>query len=353
MGKSLAVTLGALGTVVGAAVPRSGRAAIAASAAAGLWLVASSLAVLSLGALQWAEAPLATLFVAAAVVAPAWVFARFTYRKTHLRARNAMHALSYGLLVGWDLPRLVVRYGDGSMSAWSGHPAWVQSLVLQLFCIPAVFGLSALTEYTTRGRGSPMPLDPPHRLVTTGPFAYVANPMQLAKVLTLFAWALFARSWWLLIAAVVWLVLGAALLEPAERPSLQRRFGSAWSTYRRATRPWWPRWRPWRDPSRAAATVRFAGGCGPCRELAEWFASQRPVGLQIDSGPARTPRQIEYTDGDVHVVGVRALARSIEHINLAWALFAWCVRLPGIIWVAQIIYAASIRAPQQPAQPGP
>jgi len=40
-------------------------------------------------------------------------------------------------------------------------------------------------------------------------------------------------------------------------------------------------------------------------------------------------------DGCPREHGVVALARALEHINLAWALFGWMLRLPGIAWLAQ------------------
>ena len=49
-----------------------------------------------------------------------------------------------------------------------------------------MLGLSAVQEFVTRGRGTPIPFDPPRHIVTTGVYAYVANPMQLSAVLFLF-----------------------------------------------------------------------------------------------------------------------------------------------------------------------
>lgn len=42
-----------------------------------------------------------------------------------------------------------------------------------------------------RGGGTPVPCDPPKRLVSTGPYAYIGNPMQTAMALIL-GWAFIA-----------------------------------------------------------------------------------------------------------------------------------------------------------------
>ena len=51
------------------------------------------------------------------------------------------------------------------------------------------------------------------------------------------------------------------------------------------------------------------------------------------------PTRITYDPGDgcspEH--GVVALARALEHINLAWALIGWMLRLPGIARLAQCV----------------
>ena len=53
---------------------------------------------------------------------------------------------------------------------------------------PALLGLAAVQEFAVRGSGTPVPFDPPKRLVTTGPYAYVRNPMQLSAALVMLGW---------------------------------------------------------------------------------------------------------------------------------------------------------------------
>lgn len=186
-----------------------------------------------------------------------------------------------------------------------------------------------------------MPLDSPSQLVSSGPFAFVANPLQLAKILTLVALSLCLRSWALCGVAFAWFVLGAAVVLPFESRSLARRFGPAWHGYRGAVRPWLPRWRPWRSPDIAPARLVLARGCGPCDELERWFCTRRPVGLVVRQDAQLCA--VMYTDGSTHEAGVVALARALEHLNLGWALFGWAVQVPVVRYIAQLIYNASVQ----------
>jgi protein-S-isoprenylcysteine O-methyltransferase Ste14 len=101
--------------------------------------------------------------------------------------------------------------------------------------------LWCLAIFYRRGRGTAVPYDPPHRLITSGPYAYCRNPMVASNVLALLGLALIQRSWVLL--AVV--LVGGRLLHvyhrTVEEPALVRRFGSQYERYRRRTPMWIPR----------------------------------------------------------------------------------------------------------------
>lgn len=94
------------------------------------------------------------------------------------------------------------------------------------------------------GQGTPLPFDPPRRLVKVGPFRYVRNPMYLGGLLILLGEALLLRSWAVLLLALVAFLGLNALLLWFEEPQLKRRFGEEYLAYMEEVPRWLPRWRP-------------------------------------------------------------------------------------------------------------
>ena len=90
------------------------------------------------------------------------------------------------------------------------------------------------------GRGTPAPFDPPRRLVVSGPYGYVRNPMYLGAALALVGAALFYQAGVLWAYAAGFLVLMHTLVVLYEEPHLRQTFGEAYETYCRKVRRWWP-----------------------------------------------------------------------------------------------------------------
>jgi protein-S-isoprenylcysteine O-methyltransferase Ste14 len=307
-----------------------------AAALSGLaWATTAVLVALTIGSSPGAGVLWWGVVALAGVVPGVWLF-RATRRGRRLSTRNALHAIYYGLLVGWVVPVGLVNIGDGSLQAWAPH----RNLIAQFFVVPGVLGLAAVAELSRRGAASVVPLEPPERLVVTGPFAYLANPIQSAKVLTLLAWAVFARSWTVLAAAILVLGVGTLVTAPLERRALDRKLGAEHRRYRASVRAWWPRWRPWIDQSSACARLELASACDPCGSLGRWVKSQSPRGLIVVATPQLQRMRYVGPGGTSH--GVAALCHALEHVHLGWALFGWAVRLPLMRNVAEAIYAASV-----------
>ena len=191
-----------------------------------------------------------------------------------------------------------------------------------------------------------MPADAPRRLVTSGVYAYVANPMQIGKLAMLIAWSLFWGNRWLLLAALFGLLYSLSIACPREDRAMAARFCSDWNDYRRYVRRWFPRWRPHHascvdyQPS-GLARLYLDLTCDPCNQLAAWLRRHNPAGLQIlpIHEPLSSRTQVTYdpADGSPSEFGIVALARALEHINLAFAFFAWMVRLPLVSSLTQAI----------------
>ncbi|QLQ38935.1 methyltransferase family protein [Micromonospora robiginosa] len=286
-----------------------------------------------------------------AVALPAQMLGRFCADRRHLPARALLQVALFAAVLLWFLPSVAFEVGDGSWTRLTALPPSAAVLVAQVALLVATPALIAVREFVVRGGGTPYPWDPPGRLVTTGPYAYLANPMQLGGVaLTLFLGVL-TGSGTLLLTAGAAVAFSTAVAGPHERHDLHTRHGDSWHDYRRQVRTWWPRWRPY-APERPAV-LWLDDDCGPCGATWRFLARRDPVGLIVR--PAREHPGVlwraGYAGGDGHEErGVAAVARALEHLHLGWALVGWTLRLPGVTWLAQLTTDAMI-APPHPVKP--
>jgi protein-S-isoprenylcysteine O-methyltransferase Ste14 len=279
------------------------------------------------------------------VLLPALAISRWTMEQTHLHARAMLQIATAGLVFLFLIPELFFALRPGA--GWKpliAMPSWLRQICLQAVFLLAVPGISAVLEFAERGDGTPIPYDPPKRLVTSGIYRYVANPMQLFCALTMLAWAALLQSGWMALGAAVSLIYSAGIAEWDEAQDLRRRFGEPWVMYRSEVRNWLPGWRPYAGASQARLYI--AESCAPCSEVWLWLAQRRPVGMQIvaaETLPAGSIRRMRYEPGDesASVDGVRAFARALEHLHFGWALVGAMLRLPGIWQMAQMLMDAS------------
>jgi protein-S-isoprenylcysteine O-methyltransferase Ste14 len=278
---------------------------------------------------------------------PAQFFARWTRERSHLTARNLMHLCFHSALLLGIWPLLISPFLGGNWHAWAERSSGANKFYLQFLIVPCVFLVSAMQEFHAAGRGTPMPEDAPRRLVTTGIFSYVANPMQIGKFGVLFVWGLFWKNPWIVAAAFVGLFYSLTIARSREDRDMAARFGPDWTLYRRNVRRWLPRWRPWIAAAGAAdsAALYLDLDCGPCGHFARWFAAQCPTQLRVlplTSHFPNTLTRITYraAGGQREIQGIHAIARAFDHLNLAWAFCGWMLRLPLIAWVAELITEA-------------
>jgi protein-S-isoprenylcysteine O-methyltransferase Ste14 len=105
--------------------------------------------------------------------------------------------------------------------------------------------LHAFGRFVVEGLGTPAPIAPTERLVVGGLYRYVRNPMYLAVAATIVGQALILGRPGLLGYAAVFGAAVAVFVHGYEEPTLAKRYGEQYETYRRAVPAWWPRRRPW------------------------------------------------------------------------------------------------------------
>lgn len=303
---------------------------------------------LLVGALVWLDTLLMPLAEPVVVLGPYWLLGELlgttlclipALLLAHLTRRRALPVvrawaqavLAFGLMVA--LPLTLVPDLPGEVpTALSAETLTVLAQALALACLP---GLAAAREFAVVGDGTPLPYDRPRRLVTSGPYAYVRNPMQLtAALVSLVLGAVFPPLWLGVPAAYAY---GAGFASWHEGGQLRTAFGADWENYRAGVRPWLPRPRPW--PGRARGTLYVAADCSLCRGLAAWLTARRPTALDLRPA-AEHPDvlyRLTYEDrGGTRWSGVAALARALEHLHLGWALTGWTLSLPILRHVVQL-----------------
>jgi len=123
-------------------------------------------------------------------------------------------------------------------------PVRVLGGLLIAVALPVLIG--AFVRFARDGLGTPAPVAPTERLVVTGAYRYVRNPMYVAVVSAIVGQALLLGQPVLLGYAAVVAVFMVSFVRLYEEPALRRQFGEEYEAYRRAVPGWMPRSRPWK-----------------------------------------------------------------------------------------------------------
>jgi protein-S-isoprenylcysteine O-methyltransferase Ste14 len=154
----------------------------------------------------------------------------------NLNVKSAGLATVFVGVVGVALPYLASRW----FTVWP-LPLAVRAIGVAVATAGLALALWCVVLFDIVGGGTPAPLDPPRRLVTTGPYALVRNPMLSGMALLLAGEALAFASPGIAACAAAFFVLVNVILLTVEEPSLVRRFGADYEAYRRRVPRWIPR----------------------------------------------------------------------------------------------------------------
>jgi protein-S-isoprenylcysteine O-methyltransferase Ste14 len=116
--------------------------------------------------------------------------------------------------------------------AWPAVAVIALGAALYLWCV---------WVFAVVGRGTPGPWDAPRRVVATGPYRWVRNPIYLGALLVVLGEAWLFLSLPLLGYAAAMAVVFHLFVIGYEERTLRRRFGDAYLEYRRTVPRWFPR----------------------------------------------------------------------------------------------------------------
>lgn len=282
---------------------------------------------------------------------PGLVLGRSTAADTCLPCRAMLQVVLAGALVLWLVPAAALERPDWwVVLLGGGSPArtMMTAAAASLVGLASLVGMAAVCEFAERGGGTPLPYDPPRRLVRSGPYAYCRNPMQSSVVVTFAVLGAATANMRLGGAALVGLAYSAGLAVWHEQDELPDRFGWAWMQYRVSVRPWRLRRRPANGGPQA--TVWIGRTCEQCAPFARFLTARRPTRLTVrpaESHPGGSLERMTYEVEGQRWHGVAAFARALEHLHLGWALAGWALRLPGVVHVVQVVVDASGGGPRR------
>ncbi len=117
-----------------------------------------------------------------------------------------------------------------------------------------IMGLALMTvtimSFIKIGRGTLAPWSPTKKLVTTGIYAYVRNPMILGVLIVLIGEAVAISSRNILVLAVIFFIVNNIWFLLYEEHVLSRRFGDEYKEYRKNVPMWMPRPTPYKPDRR-------------------------------------------------------------------------------------------------------
>jgi protein-S-isoprenylcysteine O-methyltransferase Ste14 len=146
-------------------------------------------------------------------------------------------------------PGTLAIYGPWAITRWRFAPPLLGVFSLRILGALMMLGglpilLDSFTRFALQGLGTPAPVAPPQRLVVTGLYRWVRNPMYVAVLLLIFGQGLLFSSVPLLgYGLLVWLGFFAFVVL-YEEPTLARKFGREYEEFRVHVPRWIPRLKP-------------------------------------------------------------------------------------------------------------
>lgn len=172
-------------------------------------------------------------------------------QRISLIVRSLVYITGFIATIIWWLPTAIGVHVSRNLPAAS--PIRLLGIVPML--PGAIIAFWCFANFVNRGSGTPAPFDAPRKLVVSGPYCYVRNPMYVGCFLFLLGVALvFAEfSLNLLLYGFGLLVAVNLLVFFYEEPTLRRKFGDSYEEYLRNVGRWIPRFPPWNPEVKAIA----------------------------------------------------------------------------------------------------
>jgi len=148
-------------------------------------------------------------------------------------------------------PLGLAGYVPWLVTQWEFRPAFfgvdLTRILGGILIIAGVPGIvDSFARFALEGLGTPAPIAPAQKLVVTGLYRYVRNPIYIALVAVILGQALLFGDLRLLwYGALLWLFFHVWVVI-YEEPTLKETFGTEFESFRTNVPRWIPRLTPWR-----------------------------------------------------------------------------------------------------------
>ncbi len=166
------------------------------------------------------------------------------FRPLHMGKGNALGWTAIQIVIFWSVFLWILPKG---IIEAEGHLGWLSyafpyqlAVSVTLFAVASAIGMWSGVTMAFAGEATPLPSAMPKRLVMTGPYRWLRNPMAAAGILQGFSVGLAHGS----LCTMIYALLGAGvwhfLVRPVEEADLKQRFGVEYEGYRSRVGLWIP-----------------------------------------------------------------------------------------------------------------
>ncbi len=174
------------------------------------------------------------------ILLPSLVIFKLTTNRQQVLTRALIQSVIWG---GWTvflIPEIALQLEGKSLFDLFNMNAGRVMLFLAGMSVSMLIGYSALYEFAMTGKGTPIPFDPPKRLVTSGIYSVVANPLQISTLLMMTCIMLTYQGYIMLLPIISLILYSEIFVRWHHSIDIEKRFDSAWIEYRRNVRNWIP-----------------------------------------------------------------------------------------------------------------
>lgn len=284
------------------------------------------------------------------VLVPGILLAHFVIKDVRVGLRSGLISLAFVTAVLLVFPTLANPEFVVDLLLWlEQSSSWVVFSIAAILFFASLPALAGVVEFAREGKGTPIPFDPPKKLVETGVYSYIANPMQTSMVVVFALASIFWLNWVFAALCVVAVFYSEGIARWSESKDLVDRFGGNWLQYQQRIARWRLRGTPLFGAGVPSATLYYRARCGVCSEVASFFQKRTLVSLRVEDVrffSGEQPKRITYVSATGQLrYGVDAIAAALQHIHLGWAFLGWLIQLPGVTQFLQCAMDASGAAP--------